>query len=460
MHDIHKNILTVSYIVCNSLDSPLDCGAINAVPLIQPQDRWDMKDFIKIGMFLLALLPPFRGWGAENPSLADGELADGELTETESESEDEVQRPKPLIKRTPQKKPPPRGHPSVKEGSFISKRVKTGNKTGKQVTFPDAVGIHLYRQVSLEGEAPSMTYQNTLGLLGVDVADSISPWIHTAAAKAVGLPYKYELFSKSAEEVVPFLEAFWREGGIGLNVTKPYKPVVAHQIDSPLLALNTLFRGNSSTGWEGLSSDGLGFSHAIEAHFGRGRFTHVVILGNGGVVFSLLEALRSQEKSPRVTVLRRDSTRDVALQAVDPEVSFMPFTPTGLREAFSKAPHLTTLLVQASSAPAAAWEGFKGEIDVFSGGYMDLAYGDRVAPLFSWMKTKGQPCEDGLLMLLEQARISESAWWGEAPGLIDLLRAMEEVASSYEALWTQYKPALQKILIRVEKLSVPWVSPL
>jgi len=420
-----------------------------------------MKDFIKIGMFLLALLPPFRGWGAESLYLAGGKLEDGELTETESDSEsdseaDKVQRAKPLIKRTPQKKTPPRGHPSVKEGSFISKRVKTG----KQVTFPDAVGIHFYRQVSLEEEAPSMTYQNTLGLLGVDVADSISPWIHTAAAKAVGLPYKYELFSKSAEEVVPFLEAFWREGGIGLNVTKPYKPVVAHQIDSPLLALNTLFRGNSSTGWEGLSSDGLGFSHAIEAHFGRGTFTHVVILGNGGVVFSLLEALRSQEKSPRVTVLRRDSTRDVALQAVDPEVSFMPFTPTGLREAFSKAPHLTTLLVQASSASDLVWDDFKGEIDVFSGSYMDLAYGDRVAPLFSWMKTKGQPCEDGLLMLLEQARISESAWWGEAPGLIDLLRAMEEVASSDETLWTQYKPALQKILTRVEKLSVPWVSPL
>ena len=455
MHDIHKNILTVGYIVCNLLDSPLDCGAIDAVPLIQPQDRWDMKDFIKIGVFLLALLPPFHGWGAENPSLADGELADGELTETESESEDEVQRPKPLIKRTPQKKPPPRGYPSVKEGSFISKRVNTG----KRVTFLDAVGIHLYRQVSLEEEAPSMTYQNTLGLLGADVSRSLSSWIHTAAAKAVGLPYKYELFSKSAEEVVPFLKDFWREGGIGLNVTNPYKPVVAHQIGSPLAALNTLFRGDSSTaGWEGLSSDGVGFSHAMEVHFGKGEFTHVVILGNGGVVFSLLEVLRNQEKPPRVTVLRRDSSRDVALQAVDSEVSFMPFTPTGLREAFSKAPHLTTLLVQASSAPDSIWHDFKGEIDDFSGSYLDLAYGDRVAPLFSWMKAKGRPCEDGLLMLLEQARISERAWWGEAPGLIDLLRAMEEVASSYEALWTQYKPALQKILIRVEKLSVPWVS--
>src|SRR3989338_1427991 len=132
-----------------------------------------------------------------------------------------------------------------------------------------------------------MKYADTLGLLGRGISYSLSPWIQNAAVQSLELPARYRLFDLEPEAVPPFLQEFWAEGGVGLNVTQPYKRDVADQEQSTRPANNTLYREAPHVQWQSLSTDGEAFLQAVDLFWGREAFSHWVFLGNGGVVASV-----------------------------------------------------------------------------------------------------------------------------------------------------------------------------
>jgi shikimate dehydrogenase len=287
-----------------------------------------------------------------------------------------------------------------------------------------------------------MKYANTLGLLGQNISYSLSPWIHHAAAQAVGVPHQYRLFDLEPEAVGPFLREFWLHGGVGLNVTQPYKREVAKWVQSSLVATNTLYRDGLGTDWRSVSTDGEGFLQALDSIWGKNSFSHWVFLGNGGVVSSILDAARCLTPCPQISIVRRDPQLDGALEGIYPGVRFFPFSPPALQEVLALG---SCLLIQASTAPAATWASFSNVLDVFSGCCMDLAYGPRSSSLYFALKEQRHPCEDGLAMLLEQARIAQKFWWGRAPSREDLIAAMIEMAPQYGMQWKQYNKEIQRL---------------
>lgn len=233
-------------------------------------------------------------------------------------------------------------------------------------------------------------------------------------------------YERREAELDTFLEEFWREGGMGFNVTFPYKEIIAKKIGCKLESVNTVVRGPK--GWEGHTTDGVGFAAGLE-HAGHNldRFAHLVFLGNGGAAMALAKyaAAGGMEK---ITFVRRSGERDQllrsSLRGID--LDFVPFTCTALRLALH-AVQGKTLLVQATSAPLHGEdlsEFIPAIGDTFAGMIVDLVYG-RTSALYQAAKTAGILHQDGLPMLLEQARAAQQIWWGESapyPYLIQLLK--------------------------------------
>ena len=142
----------------------------------------------------------------------------------------------------------------------------------------------------------------TYGLLGKDIGYSLSPAMHNAAFKELGIEAEYKLFDKSLDELDGFFKEL-KDGKIsGCNVTIPYKEKVLEYVDKKdnlVLAvgsLNTIIRRNDGL-VEGTNTDHDGFMNALT---GKGEDDlgfdpsgkNVFLFGAGGaaktIVFSLL----------------------------------------------------------------------------------------------------------------------------------------------------------------------------
>ena len=66
-----------------------------------------------------------------------------------------------------------------------------------------------------------------LGLLGNPVRHSLSPVMHNAALKTMGLNWRYLALPCESESLEPVLQGLRAVGCHGLNVTIPHKQAIA-----------------------------------------------------------------------------------------------------------------------------------------------------------------------------------------------------------------------------------------
>ena len=261
-----------------------------------------------------------------------------------------------------------------------------------------------------------------LGVLGEQISYTLSPSLHNLAAQLLGRNEVYLPLSLPAAEVADFLRVAWHLGAVGFNITTPHKRLVAELFpDAGLTSVNTLYRG--AQGWQAASTDGEGFALAL-ARLGRplAAFTRVVILGAGGVTVALLNFMAQElNPLPDIQIVRRSAARDLELvAAAKTQLCFSPWSVHGLQDALRGCDE-ASLLIQASSAPqhgddlsalVPALKGFKGTV-------VDLVYG-KPSALYAAALAMGLPAQDGRVMLIEQARLSQQLWWGEAAVFADL----------------------------------------
>ena len=174
-----------------------------------------------------------------------------------------------------------------------------------------------------------------LGLIGIDTSYSLSPKIHRAAAEELGLSSSYEGFSLSEKQVNPFLDTFWAEGGFGLNITNPYKKMVAQLIGGcHSKPVNTLLR--TDHGWQGFSTDGEGFPSIASSK----SITQVLFLncflGSGDVVESIFDSIGPRLSSQSVHILRR-SENDRKLLSCFPKCMFHSFASDSLQKVIKQS---------------------------------------------------------------------------------------------------------------------------
>lgn len=191
----------------------------------------------------------------------------------------------------------------------------------------------------------------------------------------------------------------------GFNVTQPFKQAVAAHFS--LTSVNTVYRQGNT--FAAASTDGEGFWQGL-SQLKFDAISKLVILGNGGAAVALFEFWQAKFPHCPVWVLRRDGRRDQLFKGA----KLLDLTPTTLATALA-GDGKQALLVQATSAVRKGdkLERFIPALAGFAGIYVELDY-DKHSLLYDHVKAKGLRCQDGLPMLIEQARLAQKLWWGEA----------------------------------------------
>jgi shikimate dehydrogenase len=255
-------------------------------------------------------------------------------------------------------------------------------------------------------------------VIGNPVAHSKSPLIHAAFAKACGHDIVYERLLAPRDGFAAAVRRFASEGGLGLNVTVPFKLEafgLAREHSERARAAgacNTLaWRGDH---WYADNTDGAGLMRDLTHNRGATVTDRdVLVFGAGGAARGILLPLLALNPR-RVVIANRTQIRAVELAAQFGDrgalTASLPAQLAGQR--FDVAINATSLGLGAT-VPDGFWlPGLLNEGAVV----YDLVYADQETPFLRWAAEQGVPQRyDGLGMLIEQAAESFALWRGVRP---------------------------------------------
>lgn len=195
------------------------------------------------------------------------------------------------------------------------------------------------------------------GVFGHPVHHSLSPVMHAASFRALGLPAEYHAYDVPPEELPRRLQACQDQGFTGLNMTIPHKRTIMALLDhvDPVArvagAVNTV--RFDPEGRSGFNTDVAGFLADLKARTGlTPAGLRVLVLGCGGAGRAVaLGCIRSGAKEILLanrTVGKADQLAGDLL-AVSNAVSSVRVLSEGVKEWTSEAP-FCDLVVQATSA--------------------------------------------------------------------------------------------------------------
>jgi shikimate dehydrogenase len=151
-----------------------------------------------------------------------------------------------------------------------------------------------------------------LAVLGDPIAHSLSPRMHNAAIRAVGLDAVYVALRVRADALEPLVRGLLAAGA-GLNVTVPYKRAVVPWLDTSgesvrrTGACNTLHTGVAGISGENTDVEAIR-SEAARLVGGR-AVARALVVGTGGSARSASVAVAAEWPEAAVEVLSRDPGR-------------------------------------------------------------------------------------------------------------------------------------------------------
>jgi shikimate dehydrogenase len=244
-------------------------------------------------------------------------------------------------------------------------------------------------------------------VLGRDVSASLSPRLHAAAARSLGLDLAYVPVScPDTDHFVRAVDALEVLGALGANVTVPYKRValdLCAQVSSTAVEIGAVNTVTFSAGGRrhGDNTDGPGLVRALGT-LAPSVFERVQILGAGGAARAAAWAL-AQLGVEEVHVTARRNAEPVAEVAKG-------------RARTLEAVRGATLVVSCLPGDGAlAQQALTDWVDMSKRPVVyDLAYGDAASPsaLVAAALRRGLTAHDGRALLVEQAALSLSLWTG------------------------------------------------
>ena len=219
------------------------------------------------------------------------------------------------------------------------------------------------------------------GLLGRKLGHSYSPQIHSYLGD-----YSYELFEKEPGEIEDFL----KNGDFtGINVTIPYKKNVIPYLDalSPVAkkmgAVNTIVRRSDGTLF-GHNTDYFGFASLVKRSGLGVSGKKVLVLGSGGASNTVVAVL--EELGAKVVIISRSGENNYDnLQLHADAAVIVNTTPVGMYPNTGKSP------VDLTKFPHLE-------------GVLDVVYNPARTQILLDAETLGLPYENGLWMLVAQAK--------------------------------------------------------
>ncbi len=268
-----------------------------------------------------------------------------------------------------------------------------------------------------------------VALIGKPLRRRHSQVMHAAAFAAAGIDGRYELLELEPEAVEGAVAAARGADWLGLQVTAPYKRLVAGLCDAvepdaaTIGAVNSVLRSADGR-LVGFNTDAPGFMSGVELAMGRPLAgARVVIAGAGGaahaVVFACLSAGASQ-----VTIGNRtmESAEALARQFHDVgagSVSAMALDGRAFAEDLESADLAVNATTVGMLDPGTTID--VGRLPPWATVF-DLVYLPPETPLLRAARARGIRASNGSEMLIQQAAIAFERWTGFA-GMADVMRA-------------------------------------
>ena len=277
-------------------------------------------------------------------------------------------------------------------------------------------------------------------LIGHPVSHSLSPVIHQAAYRELGVEHEYGLIDAASPSDVDRVVASLRAGELaGINVTIPWKRHAYAAADrrSPLAARLQVANVLSPVGAELVAhnTDAL----ALESEFSRlVEGSRAVVLGSGGAVPAVVAACRAAGLAEVFVTARRFEPASPKsswpgaseLERLGAEALAWPGSGPEARAHFEQICAGAGLVVQCTSAgmqgadsgePIAAlvpWSRLAADALAY-----DLIYAPLETPFLRVAREAGRRTAHGLSMLVGQAALAIEIWLGQRPPLEPLLAA-------------------------------------
>ena len=274
-------------------------------------------------------------------------------------------------------------------------------------------------------------------LLGHPVGHSLSPAMHNAAFKALGLRANYALLDVRPGDLPRTLDELRAKKYGGLNVTIPHKEAAyrflaaKHALSDTarlLHSVNTVvFRPDGSL--LGDNTDAPGFLDALKESFRaspRGR--RVLVLGCGGAGRALALTCAMQGAESIFVADVNLAARRRLLLALRQTAPGLPVAGVSLDRARAAARDCD-LIIQATPVGMRPGDPSLLPPESFRKGQLvfDLIYNPAVTPLLAAAQAAGARTSNGLGMLLHQGVRAFRLWTGRKPS-VPLMRAALEKA--------------------------------
>ena len=268
-------------------------------------------------------------------------------------------------------------------------------------------------------------------LLGHPVAHSLSPAIHGAAYRELGMPHRYELYDVPDEAALAVAVGEVRAGAIrGANVTIPWKRQALALADraepsaADVGAANVLARDTAGRVLAHNTDVG-----ALVAEIGAlvKSPASALVLGSGGATLAAVAALvRLGVRELGVSARRFELGTPEASWPLSAELRrlgarLVPWKQPG-STAFGEFAARSEVIVQATSAGMHGAAPGSDIADVLPWDelgprtvFYDLVYNPRETELVRRARSRGFHASDGLGMLIGQAALAFELWLGVAP---------------------------------------------
>ena len=274
-----------------------------------------------------------------------------------------------------------------------------------------------------------MALTQVYGIIGSPIEHTLSPIIHNAAFKELGLNCVYHAFNVEKQNAERAIKGALALGVGGLNVTIPLKELALQWVNPDtwsrrIGSINTIdSKGN------GYNTDGVGTVQALKEAGVKVKDSNVLMLGAGGAAKSIAAQLLTE--GARVLVANRTKSRAVILaeKMVTENISCGcgDIEPLGLDEVNNVIGEAQVLINTTSVGMHRVAEGqtlvrteqmHKGLV-VF-----DIVYSPLETELLKEARKAGCMTIDGVKTLVNQGAASFKIWFGfDAP-----IRLMESAA--------------------------------
>jgi len=250
-----------------------------------------------------------------------------------------------------------------------------------------------------------------VGIFGDPVEHSLSPRMHNAAYRELGIDYAYVPFHVDGKRIRDAVRSIRTLGLAGVNVTVPFKQAVMKHVDrltptaKAIGAVNTIYPdGNKLVGD---NTDGSGFTAALTANGVRSRGKRVLVIGAGGAARAVVHALMVGGAAD-VVIANRTRTKAVQIRKAFP--GYRAKVQIASLEILDDFDFLASrqLVVNSTSVGLSGEKFLDYSIESTPDDctHFDLAYGEKPTSFLATAAKAKRPVIDGRAMLVHQGAIA------------------------------------------------------